>query len=289
MFSIVLSLGFLSIVAPRAVALADNGTAICSAQTDASKNIGVCINRIYVISLAAGGTIAVLIFVIAGYLYMSGGNNAGEAKKMILSAITGLVILFSAFLFLNTINPDLTSFTGLSLANLTCGSGNTICTAPSSSFGGTDTSGTGTTPTPTTGTGGTLIIDGYNLTSYSTSASFGSTITSVLQSTQAAKLSGAQAITAYMANKVNAGPKPGPTPITGDMVVNSATNYGVDPNMLLTIMWVESGFGTTSATDIKTHNPGSVGNTDNGSTVDDGTWQDGVDALAQWLSNHESN
>lgn len=125
-------------IAPRSFVYADNGTAICTAQTDSSQNIGTCINRIYIISLSAGGVIAVLIFVIAGYLYMSGGDGVGRAKTMIISAITGLVILFSAFLFLNTINPDLTSFTGLTLPNIVCGTTNSICAAPTSSLSGTN-------------------------------------------------------------------------------------------------------------------------------------------------------
>jgi hypothetical protein len=81
----------------------------------------------------------------------------------------------------------------------------------------------------------------------------------------------------------------GPMQLTGDMVLNSAHNYGVDSNMLLTIMWVESAFGTSSQVDINTHNPGSVGNNDAGQTSDQGTWQDGIDTLAQWLSNHQTN
>jgi hypothetical protein len=128
---------------------ADNGTAICAAQSVAGSNAGTCINRIYVISLAAGGVIAVLILVIAGYMYMSGGDNVKAAKKMIFSAVTGLVILFSAYLFLNTINPDLTSFTGTALPDLTCTGANktNICAAPSTSFPTGTTTGSGTAPT----------------------------------------------------------------------------------------------------------------------------------------------
>ncbi len=134
MLGFMLALSVLSMVAPFTVAHAatDNGSALCTNQTDVSKNIGTCINRIYVISLAAGGIIAVLIFVIAGYMYMSGDSKT--AMTMIKSAITGLIVLFTAFLFLNTINPDLTTFTGLSLPDATCGTGNTLCAAPSTSL-----------------------------------------------------------------------------------------------------------------------------------------------------------
>ncbi len=139
--------------APRSVVHADNGTAICTYQADASKNIGTCINRIYIISLAVGGVLAVLFFVVAGYLYMSGGDGVGQAKKIIISTVTGLIILFSAFLFLNTINPDLTSFTGLTLDNMVCGSQNVVCTAPTSNF----VNGAASTTGGITSTGGSGI------------------------------------------------------------------------------------------------------------------------------------
>ena len=152
LLSAVLVLSFSILLSP-AISKADNGTAICKSQTaNPGSNVGTCINRIYVISLAAGGTIAVLMFVIAGYMYMSGGDGPKKAKGIIFSTITGLVILFSAYLFLNTINPDLTSFTGLSLPNVTCSNagqdaGKNLCAVPntnlSDSGGGTSGSSSG--------------------------------------------------------------------------------------------------------------------------------------------------
>jgi hypothetical protein len=157
LFSVAFMAMILSVGAYAAVAgslplpaFADNGSAICSAQSNASTNIGTCVNRIYVISLAAGGFIAVLLVIVAGYLYMTGGEGVKTAKKLIISAISGLVILFGAFAFLNTINPDLTSFTGFSLPNLTCSgavgsseAGKNLCAAPSANL---ITGAAGTTP-----------------------------------------------------------------------------------------------------------------------------------------------
>ena len=157
LFSVAFMAMILSVGAYAAIAgslplpvFADNGSAICSAQSNASTNIGTCVNRIYVISLAAGGFIAVLLVIVAGYLYMTGGEGVKTAKKLIISAISGLVILFGAFAFLNTINPDLTSFTGFTLPNLTCtganGSseaGKNLCAAPSANL---ITGAAGTTP-----------------------------------------------------------------------------------------------------------------------------------------------
>ena len=127
---------------------ADNGTVICSAQANPGSNVGTCINRIYVISLAIGGTIAVLTIVLAGYLYLQGGDSVKTGKTMLISAITGLVILFSTYIFLNTINPDLTTFSGGTLQDLSCtgagaNAGQNLCTLPSvtapTTAGGTPT------------------------------------------------------------------------------------------------------------------------------------------------------
>jgi hypothetical protein len=133
---------------------ADNGTSICTPQTSASTNIGTCINRVYVISLAAGGFIAVVLIIVAGYLYMTGGKGVDTAKKLIVSSITGLVILFGTFAFLNTINPDLTSFTGLSLPDLTC-SGANGSTEAGKNLCATSTANLITNSSATTGNGTT--------------------------------------------------------------------------------------------------------------------------------------
>ena len=272
-FSLVLVLSVFSIITPYKIAYADNGTAICTAQTDASKNIGTCINRIYIISLAAGGTIAVLIFVIAGYMYMSGAP--AKAKTMIYSAVSGLVILFSAFLLLNTINPELTTFTGLTLPDVTCGTNNALCAAPNSDLGNTAAAPGSGNPN------GPFNIDGYDLSSYATSPNFQPAIQRIFSSVQGKKLSSPQDITNYMKNIASS------TPLTGAMVITSAGNYGEDKNMIITLMQNDSSFGTQGL-GAKTHNPGNVGNNDLGKQVDYGTWQDGVDAVAEFLSSHHS-
>jgi len=122
----------LFVAIPLAMAHADNGSAICSSQSNPDTNIGVCINRIYVISLAAGGFIAVVLIIVAGYLYMTGGKGVETAKNIIYSVISGLVILFGAYALLFTINPDLTTFNALSLPNAPCNSPNgTLCSTSS--------------------------------------------------------------------------------------------------------------------------------------------------------------
>ncbi|HTL39776.1 MAG TPA: hypothetical protein VL306_03115, partial [Methylomirabilota bacterium] len=68
-----------------------------------------CINQVYKWSLGIGALLALLMTVIGGYYYMTSAGNAEQASKgteMIWGAIIGLVLLFGAYLLLNTINPD---------------------------------------------------------------------------------------------------------------------------------------------------------------------------------------
>ncbi len=79
-----------------------------------------CINRLYKFGIAIASVAAVMFLVIAGYLYISGGEEAvSEAKTMIGSTVAGLVILLISYIFLRTINPDLIQFKPLQLPELT--------------------------------------------------------------------------------------------------------------------------------------------------------------------------
>lgn len=76
----------------------------------AQPNMPRCINQIYRWSLGVVGILAILMVVYGGYLVMLSAGNAEQAtkgKEMIFSAIVGMLILFTAYLILNTINPDL--------------------------------------------------------------------------------------------------------------------------------------------------------------------------------------
>ncbi len=84
-------------------------------------NVARCVNNIYVFSVAIASFIAVIMFVFAGYLYMSGGSeNVTHAKQYIQSTIVALLLLFGAYLLLNTIDPNLTSFQLGSLPQNAC-------------------------------------------------------------------------------------------------------------------------------------------------------------------------
>ncbi|MBI2058017.1 MAG: hypothetical protein HYT63_03510 [Candidatus Yanofskybacteria bacterium] len=75
-----------------------------------SANLGECVSGIYSWSLTVVGIVAFVQIVYAGWMYLTAAGNTsktGEAMKKISNAVLGIVLLFSSYLILNTINPDL--------------------------------------------------------------------------------------------------------------------------------------------------------------------------------------
>lgn len=70
-------------------------------------------------------------------------------------------------------------------------------------------------------------------------------------------------------------------PVSGQMILNAANQYGVDPLILTAVLAHESDFGTAGAA-TSTMNPGNVGNTGT-STRNYNSWQAGVTAAANEL------
>lgn len=74
------------------------------------------------------------------------------------------------------------------------------------------------------------------------------------------------------------------SPVTGFMIYNSSTKYNVDARLMMAIMELDSRYGTQGL-GARTFNPGNVGN--NGFEERTyGSWDAGVDAVANWLNNH---
>jgi Type IV secretion system pilin len=93
------------------------GTNALSSITDAG-----FINALFQIAIIVGSTLATVQIARAGIAIVNSRDNASkrdEGKKMLTSAITGLVLLLGTFLILNQINPDITSLKGLTLNSLT--------------------------------------------------------------------------------------------------------------------------------------------------------------------------
>jgi len=79
---------------------------------NSTQDLGVFMQNIYSFSITIVGILIFVRFIWAGWLYLSAAGNAGktgEAKTMMQNAIIGAVILFSAYLILYVINPDLVS------------------------------------------------------------------------------------------------------------------------------------------------------------------------------------
>lgn len=80
--------------------------------------IGVYVIAIYNLLLALASFIAVAVFMVAGFLWLSSGGSAsqiGRAKDMMKDALVGLILLFGAYAIGSFIDPRLITFDGLKL------------------------------------------------------------------------------------------------------------------------------------------------------------------------------
>ena len=121
------------------------------------------------------------------------------------------------------------------------------------------------------------IVDGYDISTYATDPQYQDKIKYILNSMPVLKDS--VSIDGYIQNIA-----PG-SPVTGFMVETATNAYGIDMPLLVAIMQNDSCFGTTGV-GARTFNPGNVGNTGTEEHTY-ASWQDGVSAVAQWLSNHK--
>jgi len=79
----------------------------------ASNDLYNCINRLYRFAIVIASAGAVVMIVIAGYIYMSAegsSESVDRAKSIITTSITAIVILFVGYIFLKALNPDLIQF-----------------------------------------------------------------------------------------------------------------------------------------------------------------------------------
>jgi hypothetical protein len=79
------------------------------------------IQGIYTYGLDIGGILAALMLMAGGLLWLISGGDASkvtQAKELITGSITGLIILFSSYIILTQINPNLTLLPSISLGNI---------------------------------------------------------------------------------------------------------------------------------------------------------------------------
>jgi hypothetical protein len=97
---------------------------ICSPDNsdfNSAYNLARCANNIYLFAVAFGGFYAVLMFVVAGYMYSFGSaDSIKKAKDIIRSTVIGLILLFSVYAILNTIDPGLTTFENIEIEQVHC-------------------------------------------------------------------------------------------------------------------------------------------------------------------------
>ncbi len=229
-----------------------------------------CINQMYKFAIVVASVVGVFFIVIAGYVYMSSEGNAesvDKAKSIVTSTIASLVILMGGYVFLKAINPDLVTFNSVQPPSVV---GLTALTPPGSSVGNGSGVGTGTN---------NYNLAGYNIGPYATAGNHEQLVTQIYNDMASRDFSTAAGIDAYLKY---AAPK---TPLTGQMVLNSAQKFNVDAKLVVALMQTDSSLGTAGL-GANTFNPGNVGNDDAGNIKNYGNWQAGVDAVANWLNNH---
>jgi hypothetical protein len=89
------------------------GTGLNGGLTGESTLTGL-IFRIINIALAIAGLIAVLFLIIGGFRYITSAGNeesAGQAKKMILNAVIGVIVIILSFVVVRVVSNTLTSTT----------------------------------------------------------------------------------------------------------------------------------------------------------------------------------
>jgi len=72
--------------------------------------VGLLVQGLYDYGLMIGGILAAVVMMAGGVLWLvSAGSSdkVGQAKNLILGSLTGLLLLFGAWIILNTINPSL--------------------------------------------------------------------------------------------------------------------------------------------------------------------------------------
>jgi len=123
----------------------------------------------------------------------------------------------------------------------------------------------------------TGILLGYDISSYATDPLHEEKIADILN--YIGDMNSPEKIDTYINNEAIG------SPVTGAMIYNSAQKYNVDARLMMAIMELDSRFGTAGIA-IGTLNPGNVGNDDSGKTRTYSSWQEGVDAVANWLDRH---
>ncbi|MDD2680525.1 MAG: pilin [Patescibacteria group bacterium] len=83
--------------------------------------IGQLIKAFYDYGLAIGGILAAVVLMAGGLIWLASGGSSDkitQAKGLIIGSISGIGLLFGAWIILNTVNPDLINFRIKTLTNI---------------------------------------------------------------------------------------------------------------------------------------------------------------------------
>lgn len=130
----------------------------------------------------------------------------------------------------------------------------------------------------TQGPSESIIINGHDISAYAMDVLYEKKIQTILIAMPLLK--SASDIGAYI-QRIASG-----SPVTGEMVISATEQYSVDMPLLLAVMQNDSSFGTRGV-GARTFNPGNIGNT-GAKEVMLGSWDEGVKAVAKWLSIHRA-
>lgn len=119
----------------------------------------------------------------------------------------------------------------------------------------------------------------YNIAPYATDPNHESNIQAILE--KMPPMSGPDQVSMYI-NGVVSG-----SPLSGQMFWSSSAKYSVDVRLMVAIVQQDSSFATQGIA-VSTFNPGNVGN-DGTNTRTYQSWEEGIDAVANWLNNHRIN
>src|SRR3989338_8410521 len=125
-----------------------------------------------------------------------------------------------------------------------------------------------------------VALDEYDITSYATDPKHEEKVMDILS--KMGVMDTAEGIEDYIRSKYSS------SPVIGEMVMNASEAYAVDARLMMAIMEQDSRFGTVGKA-VKTLNPGNVGNDDDGNIRTYESWQEGVTAVAEWLSRHRGS
>jgi len=246
------------------------------------------------------------MIMVGGFLWlMSGGssNRVSKAKEFITNALMGLLLALFSYMLLYTVNPRLTALGPISVY----APKEIEFEGPSWTIGG----GGGGTGGAAQCTGNTCIVGDYNFTGYAESPTHVQGVNQYYQQ-MAGRINDANDAQRFI-DQFSRG-----SSATGQMVMDAARDYGVDPAVIIAEMAQDSSIGTAGwAT--RTNNPGNVGNwgtlqegdvvqvtqnddenyTQSRVTSSSGditynervydSWQDGVNAVANWLNRHRAS